>query len=145
MYFHCPDDRSWQKFTELLEFANLADSDDEALTESLTEILSGKPRHDWERIINPTGISVIANRVVEEFRDDADIRRAGLIVRRDHPNIGQADHLGSVAKLSETPMRIGRPTPLLGAETDEILKEAGYTAEQIETLKLAGAVVQYEA
>ena len=42
-------------------------------------------------------------------------------------------------------MRIGRPTPLLGAETDEILEEAGYTGDQIESLKLAGAVVQYEA
>ena len=110
-----------------------------------TQGCRAEARHDWERLINPTGVSVIANRTVEEFRDDADIRKAGLIVGRDHPNIGQADHLGSVAKLSETPMRIGRPTPLLGAETDEILKEAGYTAEQIETLKLAGAVIQHEA
>ena len=111
----------------------------------MTEILAAKPRHEWARLINPTGVSVIANRAVEEFRDDADIRKAGLIVGRDHPNVGQADHLGSVAKLSETPMRIGRPTPLLGAETDEILKEAGYTGDQIESLKSAGAVVQYEA
>ena len=110
----------------------------------MTEILAGKPRGEWERLIKPTGISVIANRVVEEFRDDPDIRKAGLIVGRNHPNVGQADHLGSVAKLSETPMRIGRPTPLLGAETDEILKEAGYTDKQIESLKLARAVVQYE-
>jgi len=42
-------------------------------------------------------------------------------------------------------MRIGRPTPLLGAETDEILGEAGYTGEQIEGLKRSGAVVQRQA
>ncbi len=59
--------------------------------------------------------------------------------------MGQADHLGSVAKLSETPMRVGRPTPLLGAETDEILSEAGYTGEEIESMKLSGAVVQHQA
>ena len=56
-----------------------------------------------------------------------------------------ADHLGNVAKLSETPMRVGRPTPLLGAETDEILIEAGYTGEEIESMKLSGAVVQQQA
>ena len=145
MYLHCPNDEAWGRFTSLSEFAGLAGGSDEALTESLAEILAGKPRDEWAKLVNPTGVSIIANRVVEEFRDDADIRKAGLIVGRDHPNVGQADHLGSVAKLSETPMRVGRPTPLLGAETDEILGEAGYTGEQIESLKLAGAVVQYQA
>ena len=143
MYLHCPDDEAWERFTALSDFSGMADGNDKALTESLSEILTGKTRDQWAELVNPTGVSVIANRVVEEFRDDADIRKAGLIVGRDHPNVGQADHLGSVAKLSETPMRIGRPTPMLGAETDEILSEAGYTGEQIESLKLAGAVVQY--
>ena len=143
MYFHCPSDEAWTQLTALSDFAGLDESSDDALTESLADVLAGKPRAEWEKLVNPTGVSVIANRMVEDFRDDADIRKAGLIVGRDHPGMGQADHLGSVAKLSETPMRVGRPTPLLGAETDEILSEAGYTGEQIESLKLSGAVVQH--
>ena len=119
-------------------------SGDDTLTKSLAEVLASRPREEWEKLINPTGVSVIANRQVAEFRDDADIRKAGLIVGREHPGVGQADHLGSVAKLSETPMRVGRPTPLLGAETDEILIEAGYTGEEIESMKLSGAVVQHQ-
>ena len=145
MYFHCPDDEAWTNLVKLPEFASLATGDDDALTQSLAEVISGKPRGEWEKLINPTGVSVMANRMVEDFRDDPDIRKAGLIVSRDHPGYGQADHLGSVAKLSETPMRVGRPTPLLGAETDEILSEAGYNGEQIEALKLVGAVVQRQA
>jgi crotonobetainyl-CoA:carnitine CoA-transferase CaiB-like acyl-CoA transferase len=129
----------------LSEFTGLDEGSDDALTQSLVKILAGKPRAEWEKLINPTGVSVMANRMVADFRDDTDIRKAGLIVGRDHPGVGQADHLGSVAKLSETPMRVGRPTPLLGAETDEILVEAGYTGEQIEAMKLSGAVVQHRA
>ena len=145
MFFHCPDDGAWDRLAKLSEFAGLAsDGDDAALTQSLTKILAGKPRAEWERLVNPTGVSVIANRMVEEFRDDADIRKAGLIVGRDHPGMGKADHLGTVAMLSETPMRVGRPTPVLGAETDQILSEAGYTGEQIEAHKLSGAVVQHQ-
>ena len=117
---------------------------DDAITQSLADVLATKTIAEWEKVINPTGVSVIANRMVEDFRDDADIRKAGLIVGRDHPGVGQADHLGSVAKLSETPMRLGRPSPLLGAETDQIISEAGYTGEQIESLKLSGAVVQHQ-
>ena len=144
MYFHCPDDGAWGKFTALPEFGELDDATDDALTQSLTRVLVGRTREDWAGIINPTGVSVMANRFVEDFRNDPDIRAAGLVITRNHPGIGQADHIGSVAKLSETPMRVGRPTPLLGAETDEILSEAGYTGEQIESLKLAGAVVQHQ-
>ena len=144
IFFHCPNDEAWGKLVELSDFEDMT-GDDDTLTESLAAVLAGKPRADWEKLINPTGVSVMANRMVADFQYDADIRKAGLIVSRDHPGYGQADHLGNVAKLSETPMRIGRPTPLLGAETDEILSEAGYTAEQIESLKLAGAVVQHVA
>jgi crotonobetainyl-CoA:carnitine CoA-transferase CaiB-like acyl-CoA transferase len=145
MYFHCPNDEAWTNLVKLPEFAGLATGDDEALIQSLAGVISGKPKGEWATLINPTGVSVMANRFVEDFRDDPDIRKAGLIVSRDHPGYGKADHLGSVAKLSETPMRIGRPTPLLGAETDEILGEAGYTGEQIEGLKRSGAVVQRQA
>ena len=144
LYFHCPSDEAWKQLTALSEFSGLDNSGDDTLTKSLAEVLAKRPREEWEKLINPTGVSVIANRQVAEFRDDADIRKAGLIVGRDHPGVGQADHLGSVAKLSETPMRVGRPTPLLGAETDEILIEAGYTGEEIESMKLSGAVVQHQ-
>jgi crotonobetainyl-CoA:carnitine CoA-transferase CaiB-like acyl-CoA transferase len=145
MYLHCPSDEAWANLVKLSEFTGLDEGSDDALTQSLVKILAGKPRAEWEKLINPTGVSVMANRMVADFRDDTDIRKAGLIVGRDHPGVGQADHLGSVAKLSETPMRVGRPTPLLGAETDEILVEAGYTGEQIEAMKLSGAVVQHRA
>jgi crotonobetainyl-CoA:carnitine CoA-transferase CaiB-like acyl-CoA transferase len=145
LYLHCPDDEAWGQLTALPGFGELDEGSDEALVQSMAKVLAGKPRDEWAKVINPTGVSVMANRMVEDFRDDADIRKAGLIITRDHPGFGQADHLGSVAKLSETPMRVGRPSPLLGAETDEILSEAGYNGEQIESLKLAGAVVQHQA
>ena len=147
MFFHCPNDEAWEQLAALSEFAGPSShrGNDNALTQSLAGVFATKTRGEWAKRINPTGVSVIANRMVEEFRNDADIRKAGLIVGRDHPGIGNADHLGSVAKLSETPMRVGRPSPLLGAETDQILSEAGYTGEQIESLKLSGAVVQHQA
>ena len=144
LYFHCPDDFAWGNLTNLSEFSGLSTGDDHALTQSIAEVLSRKPIAEWSKLINPTGVSVMANRMVADFRDDSDIRAAGLVISRDHPGIGQADHLGSVARLSETPMRVGRPAPLLGAETDEILNGAGYTGEQIESMKLSGAVVQYQ-
>ena len=153
LFLHCPDDTGWTGLAGLTEFAGLASDPrfatpesrsrhDAELAGAISAVLSGSTREHWVTALNAAGVSVIENRAIPEFRDDADVRRAGLIVGRDHPGMGKADHLGNVARLSETPMRIGRPTPILGAETTEILTEAGYSPDQIAALKAAKAVVQ---
>jgi len=43
-------------------------------------------------------------------------------------------------RLSETPMRQGRPAPALGAGTDEVLAEAGYGRLEIESLRTSGVI-----
>ena len=42
-------------------------------------------------------------------------------------------------KLSRTPGEVGAPAPSLGEHTDEVLAEAGYSAEEIAALKESGA------
>ena len=92
MYLHCPSDEAWANLVKLSGFTGLDEGSDDALTQSLVKILAGKPRAEWEKLINPTGVSVMANRMVADFRDDADIRKAGLIVGRNRPGVGQAAH-----------------------------------------------------
>ena len=64
------------------------------------------------------------------------------MVTREHPGVGMVDHLGTTARLSGTPMRLGRPSPVLGAETEEIFHEAGYSEREFGALKSARVVVQ---
>ena len=85
---------------------------------------------------------MIKNEVIEDFRDDPSVRKAGLIVTREHPGRGRADHLGIAARLSATPARLGCPSPILGADTKEILEEIGYGAEEILELESAKIAVQ---
>ena len=153
LYLHCQDNAAWNELTRLPEFAALsADSrfgdaqsrerNDAALSGEIAAIISADTRQRWiERFAN-TNISAIENIAIPDFHADPYVRKAGLVVSREHPGMGMADHLGVVPRLSETPARLGRPTPVLGAETDEILAEAGYTAAEVVALKAAGAVVQ---
>ena len=148
---HCPDSNAWNELTRLPEFAPLsADSrfsdpdsrqrNDAALAAALSATLAAAPRQSWIDRLQPTRVSAIENLAVPDFHDDPHIRQAGLIVSRQHPAFGMADHLGVIPRLSATPARLGRPTPKLGAETHEILTEANYTPTQIAALKSANAV-----
>lgn len=154
LYLHCGDDSDWQRMTGLDEFTRLSDDDrfrnsesrksnDDALADAISKIIAGDTRDRWVERLTGAGISVIENKVIEDFHADSHVRKAGLVVSREHPDFGMADHLGVVPRLSGTPARVGRPTPVLGAETDEILTEAGYTAAEIANLKAACAVVQH--
>ena len=52
----------------------------------------------------------------------------------EHPEEGIVRGLGIPVKLSETPGSIRRAAPLLGEHTEEVLREAGLSRDEIEAL-----------
>ena len=153
-YLQCTDDQSWAALTRLPELSHLSsdnrfsdsqgrERNDAALAEELSKVFAQGTRDGWVRSLTGVGVSAMENLALPDYHDDSHVRQAGLIVSREHPGMGMADHLGVVARLSGTPARLGRPTPVLGAETNDILAEAGYSAAEIAALKAAGAVVQH--
>ena len=75
----------------------------------------------------------------QEVMRDPHVQARQLVVETEHPTLGRISTLGTPLKLSDTPLVPGRPAPLLGQHTDDVLREAGYTTEEIATLKAAGA------
>ena len=57
----------------------------------------------------------------------------------DHPTLGRLRALGTPIKMSETPLNPRRRAPLLGEHTDAVLSSAGYSDDEIEQLRIAGA------
>jgi formyl-CoA transferase len=62
-----------------------------------------------------------------------------MIVEVDHPVRGRFLTVGNPIKLSESPTTI-TPSPLLGQHRAEILKELGYSPDQIDKLAKDGAI-----
>jgi crotonobetainyl-CoA:carnitine CoA-transferase CaiB-like acyl-CoA transferase len=59
----------------------------------------------------------------------------------DHPILGRLRTMGTPIKMSETPLNPSRRAPMLGEHTDAVLATAGYSNDEIEQLRYAGAVL----
>ena len=54
-----------------------------------------------------------------------------MVVTTNHPALGSTRTPGSPIKMSETPPDVRRRAPQLGEHTVDVLREAGFSAEDI--------------
>ena len=77
----------------------------------------------------------------ELVEHDPQLRARGFYVRMEHPAAGAFLHEGLPIRLTRTPGSIRRPAPLLGADTEEVLREvAGLSPERVRDLHEAGVL-----
>jgi crotonobetainyl-CoA:carnitine CoA-transferase CaiB-like acyl-CoA transferase len=75
-----------------------------------------------------------------EANDDPQLRHREMVVGAEHPTEGTVRQVAPPFKLREHPAAIGGPPPRLGEGTGAFLREAGYTAAEIESLLADGVV-----
>jgi len=99
-----------------------------------------KTKFEVMEICNPLDIPVGPILSMKELAEEPSLRETGTIVEVDHPERGPYLTVGCPVKLSDNDVTVER-SPLLGEHSDEILGEVlGYSAEEIASLKEAGAV-----
>jgi crotonobetainyl-CoA:carnitine CoA-transferase CaiB-like acyl-CoA transferase len=64
-----------------------------------------------------------------------------MVLESDQPT-GKVKMPGFAVKLSDTPARLRRASPQLAEHTDEILREIGYSDEEIGLLRAQGVVLK---
>jgi len=72
---------------------------------------------------------------VKEVFENEQIKHLGMAQSVRHPERGEMRVQGLPATLSRTPGAIRRAAPTHGEHTDEILRELGYSSEEITTLR----------
>ena len=63
-----------------------------------------------------------------------------MVVETEHAAYGRVKLTGFPVKLSDTPATVRMPPPIVGEHNEEVLREFGYSDDEIRALQQAGAV-----
>ncbi len=105
-----------------------------ALVEELEAALASRGTDEWVMALVEGGVPCGPIHDYAEVFADPHTQAREMEVTVEHPVEGTIRALGIPVKLSDTPGAIRRPAPLLGQHSEEILRESGFSASEIEAL-----------
>jgi alpha-methylacyl-CoA racemase len=106
----------------------------------VAEIFRSRTRAEWLAFNDEHDCCIEPVLEIDEALDSELVRAREMVVEVEQPRLGRVKQIGAPVKLSRTPADPTRPAPAFGEHTDEVLREAGYSAEEIAAMQEAGAV-----
>ena len=125
----------WEKLCQKLGREDLIpyqNPDNAKLNEIISEfsnIFITKNRDEWLEELKDIGVNKVSQ--FDDLVSDPQALHRNMFVEVESPGIGPFKQIGCPIKLSETPSRIKRHAPAFGQDTESILKELGYSQEEI--------------
>jgi crotonobetainyl-CoA:carnitine CoA-transferase CaiB-like acyl-CoA transferase len=98
------------------------------------------PRDDALARLERAGAPAVPVLTIEDTYDDAFLTESGFYERWEDPEFGPALGVACSARFSRTPTEYGRPAPMLGQHTTEVLRGFGISDARISALREWGAV-----
>ena len=131
-----PDLRDDPRFATAPERVNHRDT----LVPIIVALTAARTVQQWVDLLGAAGVPCGRIRNVAEVCTNPQLTERGKVVDRPHPTAGIVTMIGLPIELSDTPGRIQTAPPLLGEHTDDVLRDAGYTDDEIHTLRKDGAI-----
>jgi crotonobetainyl-CoA:carnitine CoA-transferase CaiB-like acyl-CoA transferase len=94
----------------------------------------------WIAALNAAGVPAERVKTLHEVFADPQTLDQQMVLDVEHPGHGNVKMLGFPLKFAEAPCLLRRPAPDLGADTDAVLAELGYSPDEIAQMRAAGAV-----
>ena len=138
--------RTWLRFCEALGVPDLANRPEYAtgpdrsknrkqLNAEINKLTVAKSSETWVREFNDAGVPCGPIYSIDQMFDDAQVKHLGMA--QDVPN-EEGRHIRLVGQpftLSRTPSRMAARPPEFGEQTEEVLAEFGFGADEIKELR----------
>jgi crotonobetainyl-CoA:carnitine CoA-transferase CaiB-like acyl-CoA transferase len=100
-----------------------------------------RTRHEWQAFASEHDCCLEPVLELDEALDSDLVRARDMVVSIDQPGVAEpVRQLGVPVKMSRTPGAPQGPGPVLGADTHDVLREAGYSDDEIREMEEHGAV-----
>ena len=144
-------EQSYQRLVDALGAAELRDdprfrtndlrvANRAAMNAAIEARLADRTTEHWIAVLNAAGVPCGRVMDLAEAFADPQIADQQMVLTQHHPGHGDVRMLGFPIKFAEAPCQLRRPAPELGADTDAVLREFGYSAAEIGRLRAAGAL-----
>jgi crotonobetainyl-CoA:carnitine CoA-transferase CaiB-like acyl-CoA transferase len=142
---------NWVRLLEAMEAPELADDPRFAnngqrmrnlaqLVELLTPLFKRRTSADWLERLEKVGVPAGPVLDIAQMHADPQTRARDMVVQTHHPVAGNVKAIGLPIKFSETPGGVRRAAPLLGQDTREVLRQHGFSADEIDEMVEQGAI-----
>jgi len=99
-----------------------------------------KTQKEWMDIFKNLDACIMPVKSFAEACEDPQIKARNMIIEMDHPKFGKIQNVAAPIKYSRTPLKIKELAPKLGQHTMEILKNFGYSDEDIREFRKKGII-----
>lgn len=104
----------------------------------IAEVIRTKQSQHWIQTLNAEGVTCGPIYTVDQVFEDEQVKLLRMALPVEHPVLGRLHLLASPMNFQGIKRRIRRPTPDGGANSEEIMRELGYSQNQINELRIAG-------
>ena len=101
-------------------------------------MFAAKTYAEWEQIFAGTGIPFGVIGRLADVVEDEQAEHAGIFADTDNPDVPRT--VNNPIRLGFAQPRKAGPPPAVGQHSEEILREAGFAAAEIDVLKKSGAL-----
>ncbi|MCG6909081.1 MAG: CoA transferase [Deltaproteobacteria bacterium] len=112
----------------------------DAVSDMVEEVTMTKTTEEWLVLLKEHDMPASRINTMEEGLEDPGVAATGMIKTVEHTRAGQIKLLDKPWHMSGSPGELRYPPPAHGQHSTEILKEFGYTSEEIQTFKEAEAL-----
>ncbi len=145
------DDRQWNEFFKIGGREDINEnpkfSTYKARTENIEElygligdVAATKTTDEWLELLDAARIPAMRANSLDTIEDDPHLKSVGFFEPHTHPTEGDYVIMKPPIGFEKTPSELRHHAPHLGADNEEVLKEAGFSDEEVASLAKSGAL-----